>query len=88
MTGFAKNGGIPPLESVTITPSKMSYEDFLKRLKKQGVCELSLHNARSWHQEVPENLMEAYLKNRDHRTPGALLHQDALAYARAGIRVR
>ena len=68
--------------------NKMPYEAFLKELKDQGVCVLSLSNARSWYQEIPENLIGAYLKNRDHRTLGALLHADALAYARAGIRVQ
>lgn len=67
---------------------KMPYIDFVTQLQNQGVCILSLHNAQSWYQEVPSGLMEVYLQNRNHRAPGALLHNDALAYARMGIRVR
>ena len=56
----------------------ITLEDFAAQLRVQDVCSLSMHNVRQWYCEVPQELMAAYLRKRDHRHRGALLHKDAL----------
>ena len=57
----------------------VSLEGFTESLRRQDVCSLSLCNAPQWFQEIPEGLHVSYLRLRDHRVHGALLHKDALS---------
>ena len=57
----------------------VSFKEFKQILLDQKVCLVSMSNAKQWYKEVPRELHGAYLKKRDHRVRGALLHTDALA---------
>ncbi|MFT5849927.1 MAG: hypothetical protein ACI9H6_000755 [Patiriisocius sp.] len=76
---FVKNGNCPTSsQEEKKKVSGLSLDAFMQVLMVQGVCSLSMHNAPAWYLEIPQELMGAYVRKRDHRVTGALLHTEAL----------